>query len=253
MIDSSTPDALMLRPVPLTSVRERDGRPYTRFADVEEEIAEVLQSDRSGAMLLEAPSRWKTQTLVYFARNGGKRRELTGRLVREVMTRAGKIVALNCRGFSPTDVDEIAGEVRTHLVKLILTETPTRMSEYLEIDFSGSVASQTTKQRAKLKDKPKPRMVASASTTMNDLDPLDSLVDKAAISALDELIRKTSPPIRHSLASSTHPKASQSRPSNATRNVRDASIMRMCCGCDHGPTGRLICASFRSSGRRSNG
>lgn len=67
MSDSSTPDALMLRPVPLTSVRERDGRPYTRFADVEEEIAKVLQSDRSGAMLLEAPSRWKTQTLVYFA------------------------------------------------------------------------------------------------------------------------------------------------------------------------------------------
>lgn len=55
MSDSSTPDALMLRPVPLTSVRERDGRPYTRFADVEEEIAKVLHSDRSGAMLLRRP------------------------------------------------------------------------------------------------------------------------------------------------------------------------------------------------------
>ena len=154
-----------------------DGRPYARFDDVERAIAEVLGIDPTGAILLEAPGKWKTQTFVYFARNGGRQGELRGKLVREIMTRAGEIVKWNSRGFSPTDVEVISTTVIVYLVKLLFPEKPTRMSEYLEVDFKRVIVTQTVKQHPKFKDKPKPHMVATASTTISGSDPLDKLVD----------------------------------------------------------------------------
>ena len=191
MSDFSTSDDLILTPAPLTMTRE-DGRPYARFDDVERAIAEVLGIDPTGAILLEAPGKWKTQTFVYFARNGGRQGELRGKLVREIMTRAGEIVKWNSRGFSPTDVEVISTTVIVYLVKLLFPEKPTRMSEYLEVDFKRVIVTQTVKQHPKFKDKPKPHMVATASTTISGSDPLDKLVDEDAESALAVMIRQAS-------------------------------------------------------------
>jgi len=191
MSDYSTVDDPMLCPVPLASVRVKSGGAYRRFLDVEDEITQILRSGDPAAQLLGSIGECKTQTLVYFARHSANR-HLTGKLIHEITERAVKIVAKNCRGYNPTDVDAMAGEVVILLARLLIAEPPTRSSEILEIDFDGAVQQQTIKQHRKFKNVPKPGMFDSSSTT-SGTDPIDALVDQAP-SALDELIRKTTKP-----------------------------------------------------------
>jgi len=191
MSDFSTVDDPMLCPVPLTSVRVNDGAAYHRFPDVEAEIVQILRSGDPAAQLVGSLGEFKTQTLVYFARHTTNR-HLTGQLIHEIMERAAQIVAKNCRGYNPADVDAMAGEVRIILVRLLIAEPPTRSSENLEIDFDGAVRQQTIKQHRKFKDVPKPGKFDSASTSSR-ADPIDALVDQAP-NALDALIRKTTKP-----------------------------------------------------------
>lgn len=187
-------DDPMLCPVPLTSVRVNDGGAYVRFRDVEDEITQILRSGDPKFRLLGSLGTCKTQTLVYFARFfSSTNRHLAGQLAHEIMRRAAEIVAMNSRGFSNTDVEVIAGGVRTHLVALLFAETPTRMSDNLEVDFNGAVRQQTIKEQRPFKDVPKPGKFDSASSTADGSDPLEDLADGAAHNALDELIRKTSP------------------------------------------------------------
>lgn len=193
MSDYSTVDDPMLCPVPLTSVRTKGGGAYRRFADVEDEITQILRSSDPVAQLLGSLGTCKTQTLVYFARHSLATRNLVGKLVYEIMERAAGIITKNSRGYSDTDVEIIAGGVRTHLIELLFAETPTRMSENLEIDFNGAVRQQTIKEHRQFKDIPKPGAFETASTTPDGSDPLDDRPDNTTNNPLDELIRKTSP------------------------------------------------------------
>ncbi|GLQ82617.1 hypothetical protein GCM10007881_61400 [Mesorhizobium huakuii] len=208
MSDSSTMDDPMLYPVPLTSVRAKGGGAYNRFRDVEEEITQILRSGDPATLLLGGSlSTCKSQTLVYFARHSGTDRHLVGQLVHEIMSRAAAIVAKNSRGFSDTDVEIIAGGVRVHLVTLLFADPSTRMSENLEVDFHGAVRQQTIKEQRPFKDVPTANKFDTASTTADGSDPLDDIPEKAASTALDELIRKTSPPqVRQLLKAIKDPK-----------------------------------------------
>lgn len=204
MSDYSTVDDPMLCPVPLTSVRVKDGAVYHRFPDVEEEIMQVLRSENTQAQLLASLGRLKTQTLVYFTRHTTNH-HLIGQLIHEITERAVNIVAKNCRGYNPTDVDAIAGEVVINLARLLLADPPTRTSENLEVDFDGAIRQQTLKLHRKFKDVPKPGMFDSASTTTAG-NPIDALVDQAA-SPLEQLIDNTTgPQLRRLLKAIKKPK-----------------------------------------------
>jgi hypothetical protein len=134
---------------PLTKCR-LDGRPYERRPDVEEQICRVRETDpATWPDLAKAPQgsdvRLKSETIVHLVRVLRKRGEstITGQLIEQLICRAGKTTKTWAKGFDQATTEEIIFEVGGQLIELILAETPSRQSEFLEIAFAGAVKRRT--------------------------------------------------------------------------------------------------------------
>nr|WP_314092331.1 hypothetical protein [uncultured Shinella sp.] len=164
------------RPVPLTQ-RKLNGEPYTRFADVESQITEVIQSPISewARIKFSDTKRWKTQTLVYLARHAVSEEQVFGLLLVEILRRASKVLGYLDKVFDPTTLEVIDAELAKMLAALIVIEIPTRTSEYLEIDFKGKVKQLANKVAGRYKAHPAPNQILISSKHGDRPDPLGAI------------------------------------------------------------------------------
>lgn len=178
------------RPDPLT-FSKKGGEPYTRFADVEQQILEVSVSPIGdwGEIVFGDLSRWKSQTLIYLARHATADERLFGKLIKAILARASKKLGYFTLGLDPTTVQQIDTAVSLGLTELIMAETPTKASEYLEIDFNGKVEQLVIRAKEKFDRHPAPHLVATASTSAKD--PLDAVEDAGTPDPLSALVAKT--------------------------------------------------------------
>lgn len=125
---------------PLTK-KNKNGEPYVRHKDVDEEIA---------ACLAREPPDWdmdslQSETIVFLIRNLWKRqaRASAGRLTHELVKRISRIAKDWSRGFDPVSTDEIIQFTGYEIVDLIFATSTTRQSEYLEMVFRDAVQKRT--------------------------------------------------------------------------------------------------------------
>lgn len=164
------------RPEPLTQ-RKLSGKPYVRFADVESQITEVIQSPIGewARIIFSDTQHWKTQTLVYLARHAVAEEQVFGQLLTEILRRASKVLGYLDKVFDPTTLEVIDAELAKMLAALIVIEIPTRTSEYLEIDFKGKVKQLANKVAAAYKAHPAPNQILISSKHGDRPDPLDAI------------------------------------------------------------------------------
>ncbi len=148
-------------PAPLTC-SAKDGRPYVRRPDVEDQIRTALAA---------APSSWnprklRSETLVHLVRcirwRDGSEGDI-GRLVDQIGRRVAVIVGDNAKGFPESVRDEIVEHVSHCVLKLLLAETPTRKSEFLEINFRQVVKGLTLNEVTKRIEEPSLQQFAPTS------------------------------------------------------------------------------------------
>jgi DNA-directed RNA polymerase specialized sigma24 family protein len=128
--------------VPPLTCRHRDGTPYVRYADIEEEICCARAAD---------PNTWNApsltcEALVHLIRALRKRLGFTdaiSRLFDQLGRRVAVITGDYSRGFSQSEREEIAEEVRHRVLLLVLAEAPTPKSEFLEVVFDRAVQGLT--------------------------------------------------------------------------------------------------------------
>lgn len=164
------------RPVPLTH-QKLSGEPYTRFADVENQITEVIQAPIGewAGIVFSDTKRWKAQTLVYLARHAVAEEQVFGLLLAEILRRASKVLAYLDKVFDPTTLEVIDAELAKMLAALVLVESPTRTSEYLEIDFKGKVNQLANRVAAAYNAYPAPNQILVSSKHGDRPDPLDAI------------------------------------------------------------------------------
>jgi len=131
--------ALELRP--LTSMSP-EGIPYTRFEATEIQIVRMLLLLQS-AWILAAPD-LHAETLVYLIREiHGRDDELFGLLAAELAKRVWGIGGAFAQGFDLITKEDILWRVEQQIFKLVLAETPSRQSDFLEIAFGRAVERRT--------------------------------------------------------------------------------------------------------------
>lgn len=183
------------RPAPLTCAT-KDGRPYTRFPDIEARIGEALAEPMARWPELEATrsgKRWPPEMLVHLVRCAQHAdQRVLGALMHTLLMQTERIIADWAKGYDATTLDEIASAVTIDVVELIMAETPTRASEYLEIAFTMRVKQMTLKAVAQRKDHPKRGAFQStfADETDGNASLVETLEDKATLDPLQTLIEQ---------------------------------------------------------------
>jgi hypothetical protein len=148
---------------PLTRTAE-DRTPYVRFPDVE---AETLRA------LADGPSAWnvkklKSETLVHLIRVYRWRTEMSdvhGRLFDEIGRRVAVIVRDNAKGFGLVVRDQIQSQIEHSVLALILILTPTRKSDFLEINFRRVVKGLTLNEVTKTNNLPMQQFALSGGNS----------------------------------------------------------------------------------------
>lgn len=80
------------------------------------------------------------EALVFLVRQGRSGNvDLFGRLVYELGSRTVRIAAYYAKGFDQDTMNEIVWQVEREIVDLVLTEVPSRQSDFLEIAFGTAV------------------------------------------------------------------------------------------------------------------
>jgi hypothetical protein len=127
---------------PLTQTKV-DGTPLLRRADVEQEIIGALATDQTTWSDL-APG-LSSEAIVHLVRALRTRGEtvVCGSLVDRLGHRIARIAKDWANGFDPLTAEEIVIQVGEEIIGLILAETPTRQSEFLEISFRMAVKRRT--------------------------------------------------------------------------------------------------------------
>jgi hypothetical protein len=122
---------------PLTSTNAA-GIPYTRFEATEIQIGMMLLLLHP-AWILAAPD-LLAETLVYLIREiHGRDDELFGLLAAELSKRVYRIGGAFALGFDVITKEAILWRVEQQIFDLVLAETPSRQSEFLEIAFGQAV------------------------------------------------------------------------------------------------------------------
>ncbi|RUL81892.1 RNA polymerase sigma factor [Tautonia sociabilis] len=152
---------------PLTQAR-LDGTPYRRRADVEAQIRRALADDPSGwpaaaTAAVDSGTRLSSEALIHLIRILRSRGERTvfGQLVQEVGKRIAGIAKSSAKGFDRTTTEEIVLKVGVDVVELILAETPTRQSEFLEVAFRLAVERRFLNEVESRKEDPRPHQFAA--------------------------------------------------------------------------------------------
>lgn len=148
---TTDPPLSAVRVGPLTLTAKKSGELYVRHADVDAEIAELLETDPSTWM----PKSLKSETLVHLVR--GVRPnidvDLIGKIVRELGRRIVRIAKDFASGLSEFEADEFAADVAVKVNCLIFALVPSRQSEFLEVSFRYCVKRHSLKERVKVDER----------------------------------------------------------------------------------------------------
>jgi hypothetical protein len=128
--------------IPCLKARTAYGKTYTRFADVEAEIAEVWP---------RPPSDWiarrenlKSETLAFLIRRSGLTDDyVRGLLQLEFYARAVRISESQVKGFDDFIREEIALEVEGKIFDLVQSDLDCAQADFLEIAFAEKVRQLT--------------------------------------------------------------------------------------------------------------
>jgi hypothetical protein len=127
---------------PLTCIG-RNGHPYKRRIEVEEEIVRALAFP---------PAQWEemakrglsSEALVFLIRSiRNTDRDVAGRLIKELNHRILRTAKRWCRGFDRLTTESILLAVEQKVIDLLLASVPTASSEYLEAVFDRKVKQYT--------------------------------------------------------------------------------------------------------------
>lgn len=176
----SEPIAAPLAGVPRLTCSRVDGKPYERFDDVEKEIARALSRPQAEwETMADERGCLSNEALVFLIRQTlDNSRDLCGRLLHKLAKRAARIAEHWAQGFDRITTEEIVLQVEMEIVELVLAQSPSRQSEFLEIAFGTAVYRRTINAVEKRKHSPLPVGVGDA----NDFDsepenPADLVAD----------------------------------------------------------------------------
>jgi len=159
---------------PLTSSTV-DGKPYLRHADVEAEILRARSRPPAEWVTLaerRGEERLPNEALVFLVRQIRKGdRDLFGRLVHELGERTVRIAERWAQGFDRDTLDEIVWTVEKEIVDLVLAETPSRQSDFLEVAFGKAVERRTINAVEKRKHSPLPVRQIAAPISNEETEP----------------------------------------------------------------------------------
>ena len=160
------------QPPPLTHA-DANGKPYVRSDVVSGEIAEALGTDVS----TWPSAKLRSETLVHLIRvlcgTGGEESQL-GPLVQKLGTHIAQIAKDFAKGFDRTTTEEIVVNVGKDVIALVLSESPTRQSEFLEVNFRVAVKRRTLNEVEKRQHYPRKRELVAVEGKAN---PLESVAD----------------------------------------------------------------------------
>ena len=164
-----------------------DGKPYLRRADVETEILRALSHPRVEWIALaerRGSGRLSNEALVFLIRRSRKGdRDLFGRLVHELGDRTVRIADRWAQGFDQDTLEEIVWTVEKEIVDLVLAETPSRQSDFLEVAFGKAVERRTINAVEKRRNSPLPLRHMPASVSDEETEPerpTESVADERA-------------------------------------------------------------------------
>jgi len=118
-----------------------DGKQYQRTGAVKEEIERVLSLGHSE--IRGAAKQVRPETLVYLIRHLGRDDDLRGELLQELSRHIVQLARRWVRTLSPAAAEEIILQVEIEILEIVLTEAPSRKSDFLEISFSQAVTRRT--------------------------------------------------------------------------------------------------------------
>ena len=127
---------------PLAS-ETKQGASYQRPADVEAEQRAVLLLSESD--WLRDRKKYRPETIMRLIREtrlGDP--HLYGSFVEELGDRILPIVRNGARELDPSDAAQVAETVRSRALRIILTNTPARQADFLEIRFAAAIAGYTS-------------------------------------------------------------------------------------------------------------
>lgn len=177
---SLPPSAPAAHVPPLTSSNE-GGEPYTRRADIEATILQVLRQPPTewvGMATATGKGRLPSEVLVFLARtlkNGNL--QVFGWLIAELCRRLARIAKPLAQGFDSGTTFEIVCRVESEVVALLLAENPSRQSEFLEIAFNQAVQRRTINVVEKYQHRPAILSYLRAEASDED-DESESLVER---------------------------------------------------------------------------
>lgn len=141
--------------------RKKSGTPYARHEGVEAEIAAALAIGSPAWLTAEGrpTAKWRLETLVHLIRLSAAAGDghIVGALTAEFLARAKPTIESRAQGYGLADSEAIEIEVGDTLVDLIMAPTPTRMSEYLEVDAVTMIRQRTDRAVLQRGDLPKAR------------------------------------------------------------------------------------------------
>jgi DNA-directed RNA polymerase specialized sigma24 family protein len=115
----------------------KKGKAYQRWADVEAELERVLPLHHS-VWIAEAPD-LHCETLTCIIRQMGKGNPEVFRCLLQEVLKQALWMARPIYGFDEVTEEFILEQIEIEIVKRILTDTPTRRSDYLEMAFARAV------------------------------------------------------------------------------------------------------------------
>jgi len=126
------------KPIPPLTAQTADGKPYTRFADVEAEIRHVWGLSPSEWVTRKA--QLKNETLAFLVRKGGVKDDyIRGELHSELNKRTIRISKSRLKAFDHVAREEISLEVEAKVFTLLWSETDSAQADFLEVAFAAKV------------------------------------------------------------------------------------------------------------------
>ena len=195
-----TMDRLPRSPPSLTC-RTLKGDLYERRPDVTTAISAALvqpPTDWPSMAGAAGEGRLPSEAVVFLARCASSiDRDVFGRLAWEISHRAARKAQRWARGFDQTTTEEIIENVERTVTNLLLAETPSRQSEFLEVEFNTAVKHFTLKAVEKRRNAPLPLTAFQLSPDADDEDserPTELVKDEGT--QPDELAEELHDPVR---------------------------------------------------------
>jgi hypothetical protein len=161
---------------PLTSTTE-NGEPYKRRADVEDSIAQVLAQPPSewvAIATVKGEHRLADEALVFLVRAAGSGLpDVVGGLVQELCRRLIRTAKRLAQGFDVSTTETIINSVEIEVIELILTKSPSRQSEFLEIAFKKAIERRTINAVEKYRHDPMSSIIETIQSSEDDHEPID--------------------------------------------------------------------------------